>query len=260
MNNKNNKSDKSNINETTLIRSEHYRITLTVVIIVLLAIIVSVSLVLFYYTEASNEYDYYRGIYNKHQYSQGYCEKTYWAWIDDYITSTYCYICQRFDKYDNSNFAYALDSILEYPTFLYWSVIPLASAALIVLLIYMFTKSFEMTVTDKRVYGKRLLGIRADIPIDSISSTSGSKFLSTVSVRSSSGRISFLFVKNNAMIQEKINELILSRSDVKSAQPVIIQSSYDDETVKLEKYKNLLDQGIITQEEFDAKKKQLLGL
>ena len=37
----------------------------------------------------------------------------------------------------------------------------------------------------------------------------------------------------------------------------IIQNSSADE---IKKFKELLDSGIITQEEFDAKKKQLLGL
>jgi hypothetical protein len=34
----------------------------------------------------------------------------------------------------------------------------------------------------------------------------------------------------------------------------------DDVTAQLQELKNLKDQGIITQEEFDAKKKQILGL
>ncbi|HAH93581.1 MAG TPA: SHOCT domain-containing protein, partial [Dielma fastidiosa] len=34
----------------------------------------------------------------------------------------------------------------------------------------------------------------------------------------------------------------------------------DDLTEQLRKYKSLLDDGIITQEEFDSKKKQILGL
>ncbi|MBQ2940785.1 MAG: SHOCT domain-containing protein [Clostridia bacterium] len=39
--------------------------------------------------------------------------------------------------------------------------------------------------------------------------------------------------------------------------PVAESTSNADE---LKKYKELLDSGVITQEEFDAKKKQLLGL
>ena len=53
-------------------------------------------------------------------------------------------------------------------------------------------------------------------------------------------------------IQEKIRE-------IKSPKPatVVQNTSAADDILK---YKNLLDAGIITQEEFDAKKKQLLGL
>ncbi len=39
-----------------------------------------------------------------------------------------------------------------------------------------------------------------------------------------------------------------------------IVSSESDAVEKLEEYQKLLDNGVITQEEFDAKKKQLLGL
>lgn len=46
-------------------------------------------------------------------------------------------------------------------------------------------------------------------------------------------------------------------TDSVSSQPQIQSLDATDEIVK---YKNLLDNGIITQEEFDAKKKQLLGL
>lgn len=50
------------------------------------------------------------------------------------------------------------------------------------------------------------------------------------------------------------NEAIPLTKDV--SQPVFQTSSADE----LKKYKELLDSGVITQEEFDAKKKQLLGL
>lgn len=44
-----------------------------------------------------------------------------------------------------------------------------------------------------------------------------------------------------------------------AAQPVA-SSSTDDQMAQLEKLGQLKDQGILTQEEFDAKKKQILGL
>lgn len=37
-------------------------------------------------------------------------------------------------------------------------------------------------------------------------------------------------------------------------------STASDPVVEIKKYKELLDQGILTQEEFDKKKKELLGL
>jgi predicted Zn-dependent peptidase len=48
-------------------------------------------------------------------------------------------------------------------------------------------------------------------------------------------------------------ENIVAATEIKQE----IQPSSADE---LKKYKELLDSGVITQEEFDAKKKQLLGL
>lgn len=43
-------------------------------------------------------------------------------------------------------------------------------------------------------------------------------------------------------------------------QPVPVADQSDDVYVQLEKLGQLKDQGILTQEEFDAKKRQLLGL
>ena len=60
-------------------------------------------------------------------------------------------------------------------------------------------------------------------------------------------------------ICEKVHEVLLSMDDSRTAQPQIQiqQTSSADEILK---YKNLLDMGIITQDEFEQKKKQLLGL
>ena len=66
------------------------------------------------------------------------------------------------------------------------------------------------------------------------------------------------FKKNNLKVAEDIRafleERILNKS---SSSPMTQPLSSADE---LKKFKELLDAGIITQEEFDAKKKQLLGL
>ena len=58
--------------------------------------------------------------------------------------------------------------------------------------------------------------------------------------------ISYLKAKNNGIEEEFVNVKVIA-SEISNAD-------------ELKKYKNLLDAGIITQAEFDAKKKQLLGL
>ena len=58
-------------------------------------------------------------------------------------------------------------------------------------------------------------------------------------------------------IKLKIDELISKHRQSNNNSNVVNQISVADE---LEKFSNLLEKGIITQEEFDLKKKQLLGL
>lgn len=59
------------------------------------------------------------------------------------------------------------------------------------------------------------------------------------------------------MLSEKINERQENTITTKSESAPTPQNNAMDDLIKL---KNLLDAGIITQEEFNAKKKQLLGL
>lgn len=144
----------------------------------------------------------------------------------------------------------------------YWwkCLIPIVSLTLIGGLIYLWLRSYELTITDKRVYGKVAFGKRVDLPVDSVSATSTISLFKGVSVSTSSGRISFLTIKNAKEIYDVINNLLVERQKEKTQNTgtTIVQNS--DEADKLKKYKDLLDSGVITQEEFDAKKKQLLGL
>lgn len=116
----------------------------------------------------------------------------------------------------------------------------------------------QITVTDKRVYGKTYFGRRVDLPIDSISAI-GSSMFNGIAVATSSGKISFAFIENSQLVREEILNLLVLRQEEKKKEssPALMQTSNVDE---LKKYKELLDSGIISQEEFDQKKKQLLGL
>jgi hypothetical protein len=63
--------------------------------------------------------------------------------------------------------------------------------------------------------------------------------------------------KNISKILEAFTDALKQYTPVASAAESCAQSSSADEILK---YKQLLDAGAITQEEYDAKKKQLLGL
>ena len=71
-------------------------------------------------------------------------------------------------------------------------------------------------------------------------------------------QIFFLFTQNDEF--KKANEYVnqkIKESKAQAAAPTVTALSPAEELMK---FKQLLDTGIITQEEFDAKKKQLLGL
>lgn len=128
------------------------------------------------------------------------------------------------------------------------------------ILVYFALRHYEMVVTNKRVYGKVLFGKRVDIPNDSISAVSTISVLKGVAVASSSGRISFLLVKNANEIYDEINHILIERQNETQKPTEVKQETSQNNIDDLKKYKELLDQGVISQEEFDAKKKQLLGL
>ncbi|MBE7044202.1 MAG: SHOCT domain-containing protein [Ruminococcaceae bacterium] len=144
--------------------------------------------------------------------------------------------------------------------FEFWiSCIPLSLIVLVAIL-YLWLSNYQLTVTDKRVYGKAAFGKRVDLPFDSISAV-GTSWLKGIDVGTSSGRIRFKLVKNQDEIHSVMGNLLLERQQKESPKSNIsttpITSSNADE---LKKFKDLLDGGVITQEEFDEKKRQLLGL
>lgn len=142
---------------------------------------------------------------------------------------------------------------------------PLAIGLLIVGIVMatiVYLSKSELTVTNMRVYGRGFLGKRVDLPADSISAIAASPaLLRGIVVSTSSGKISFFMIENHEMVYKTISQLLIERQDAKaksthSPAPAAVASAADE----LKKYKDLLDAGIITQEEFEIKKKQLLGL
>lgn len=119
---------------------------------------------------------------------------------------------------------------------------------------WFYISKMEITVTNTRVYGKAAFGKRVDLPFDSISAV-GTSFLKGIDIGTSSGRIHFKGIMNNNEIHAEISKLLNNRQSEKQ-----VKENITSTTEELKKYKDLLDNGVITQEDFDAKKKQLLGL
>ncbi|MBE6691884.1 MAG: SHOCT domain-containing protein [Ruminococcaceae bacterium] len=134
---------------------------------------------------------------------------------------------------------------------------------LIGVLFHYFMSKVELTVTDKRVYGRTAFGKRVDLPLDSISAVAVD-WLKSIAVTTASGAIKFSMIKNRDEIHKTISNLLIERQNKgatvrQNPEPVApVSSTFSADELK--KYKDLLDSGAITQEEFDAKKKQILGL
>lgn len=136
-----------------------------------------------------------------------------------------------------------------------WFIVFCASIVLSIIF-YFFLNRCNLTVTDKRVYGKMNFGLRVDLPFDKISSI-GSGFLNSLVVATSSNKIHFWLLKNRKEVYDIINNVLIERQ---SNENIIKQETPKSNADELKKYKQLLDENIITQEEFNAKKKQLLDL
>ena len=92
---------------------------------------------------------------------------------------------------------------------------------------------------------------RIDIPLDSVTSIGMVGLLfKGISISSPSGNISFVFIKNYKDIYDKLGNIIANRKTS--------ESTDSDQADDIRKYKKLLDEGVLTQEEFDEVKAMLL--
>ena len=160
------------------------------------------------------------------------------------------------------HFSLLQSMVFDGPSWIVSLVIDLGLIFLIVgIILYISLAKVAITVTDKRVFGTATWGRRVDLPLDSISAVSTSAFKG-VAVATSSGTINFKAIENYKEIHETVGGLLIDRQNKSQpiSQTTIKQEIQQSDADELKKYKELLDSGIITQEEFDAKKKQLLGV
>lgn len=137
-------------------------------------------------------------------------------------------------------------------------LIPMVLATIVFAILYFSLRNTELVVTDKRISGKAANGKRVDLPLDSISAIALS-FMKGIAFATSSGRIKFKLIKNRDAIYDTVSKLLIERQN--KTQPISVQMerSVTSNAAELKEYKELLDSGVITEEEFNAKKKQLLG-
>ncbi len=125
--------------------------------------------------------------------------------------------------------------------------------------IYKRWSKVQITVSDKRVYGFDAIGKRVDLPLDSITAV-GTSIFSGLAVTTASGAIKFAMLNNRDELHEAISKLLVARQEKPVTATTIKQEIPQSSAEELKKYKELLDSGVIMQEEFDQKKKQLLNL
>ena len=140
--------------------------------------------------------------------------------------------------------------------FIYFAFV-LFISSIVLLLYYAIIRKTEIIVTDKRVYGKTFFGRSVDLPMDSISAV-GSSWFKGIAIATASGKVAFSLIEDSEDVHELLRQLLIDRQakQEKSFDVTCSVSNADE----LKKYKELLDCDIITQEEFEAKKKQLLNL
>lgn len=123
----------------------------------------------------------------------------------------------------------------------------------------------QLYVTDKRVILHEIKGMLSNaeksIPLGNITSIDiDSSFVFSTLKITTSGNVAIIDGVSIAIAKE-IKSIIehLKSQDTKKEYSAIEKDTFDlaDEILK---YKGLLDAGVLTQEEFDAKKKQLLGI
>lgn len=174
------------------------------------------------------------------------------------VTLIYCIMVSIHDRIDFEIF----DIVIIPLQIALVAAIYLIPVLVIIAFVYYISKN-QIIVTDKRISGKKAFGKKVDLPIDSVSSVGKINLFKRVSISTSSGNVGFWGLNNYNDIYNVISDLIINRqssttnNNFNTTTSVNIDNDYTEE---LKKLKELLDSGILTQEEFESKKKQLLNL
>ena len=164
-------------------------------------------------------------------------------------------------------FFFSLEVGFETFSMCFWLWLLMFSAPFALIFHFILKKTFDrvsIVVTNYKITGAYGFKEQMNIPIDSISSvTMNSSFLSAIGFTCAGNAYRMSYIENRIEIIEVVNKLIAERTADKRLCNTPIkaeQNSSNDITTELKKYKSLLDEGLITQKDFENKKKQLLNL
>ena len=226
--------------ETTLIKSNHQKNKALKIIMIAAIAVIIIGLILSVITYVTGEH-----------FSRGH--------TSSYVNPFSGELLGTKDKYEPYNEYY--DSFIPFFTETFfeeaYGYVIIAGVLVAVVYIVLFLKmnTSEITVTSMRIIGKSNYGKQVDLPLAQISTMAKCKF-SGIAISTSSGKKSFWLIENREDVYNTISRAMAdtqSKSKESNSVPV---SNADD----LKKFKELLDAGVISQEEFDIKKKQLLGV
>jgi len=214
-------------------------------------------------------------IYGRNQYFDFLDSKYWYEWKDAYVYDPWYYSDPgEYREFDTIQELYSyLKKIGRSSGFFHYTIfegtgffIPSMSFLLFASIFgitYLILRKCELTITEKNIVGTSVFGRKVTLPLYMVSSFSTRKFLSLISVSSASGRTKFYFIANNQEIGDELQNSINERqANTQTTQQTIPtpQQTPTNNLDELKKLKELLDAEIITKEEFEQKKKQMLGL
>lgn len=147
----------------------------------------------------------------------------------------------------------------------YGYMILLGIVALIVgFIIKSNTEKCEITVTNDNIMGKLPHGKEVTIPLNQVTALNHSSF-NGISVSSIGNVSNFHCFENRDEVMKAISYLLANPQQASTQTAganatATASATGGTEAEQLKRLKDLLDSGVLTQEEFDAKKKQILGL
>lgn len=183
--------------EKILIKSESISGKKLLVVLLIIGIVLSVCVFISDCVNASAYDQECYDVYLKHQKNYG----------EDYQCD--CNSCSHI--HTHPNFASYVFSLIFTNLV---CLLPLISIVLLDVLIHFWIHSYLLVVTDKRVYGTVLWGLkRVDLPLDAIAAASMVKVFNIIGISTASGTIRFGCIANANDVYTVISNLLIERQE-----------------------------------------------